>query len=311
MIRHVILTGIYDEEIRRDVYGQVNLDNMDVAQLISLIEGKETARDATSSSGSASAISLHKRKQREARTVDVDKKAKCNTCSNLFNVFKKMANGRYNKIPFVDCQDCWKKKNNRTKNYANQKDGADANAISFNISSYELNQEEPHVELNSISGGVVLNHHVFTNGDWKLQLAQPHPTIEINVSTSISDYTKLNLPYVAITNYPVTAIVDSGAQCCLWGWKECQESGFRKCDLVPVKQKLNAVSKSSIEIFGAVILRMCGQSPSGCDFNCASLVCLAKRSCDVFISRGNGSIENNPRKLPISGCCVKHSKSTC
>ena len=43
MIRHVILNGLYDDDIRRDVFGHQNLETMAVSDLISLIEGKETA----------------------------------------------------------------------------------------------------------------------------------------------------------------------------------------------------------------------------------------------------------------------------
>ena len=47
MIRHVILSGIYDEEIKRGIFGSTCIDIMDVNELITLIESKETARDAT------------------------------------------------------------------------------------------------------------------------------------------------------------------------------------------------------------------------------------------------------------------------
>ena len=47
MIKHVILNGLYDEEIRREIFGNARIDDMEVTELITLIESKETARDAT------------------------------------------------------------------------------------------------------------------------------------------------------------------------------------------------------------------------------------------------------------------------
>ena len=47
MIKHVILNGLYDEEIRRDIFGNNRIDDMDVTELITLIESKETTRDNT------------------------------------------------------------------------------------------------------------------------------------------------------------------------------------------------------------------------------------------------------------------------
>ena len=58
-IRHVILNGLYDDEIRREIFGLNNLDTMAIIDLVVMIEGKETARDAASSS-SSNAISQYR-----------------------------------------------------------------------------------------------------------------------------------------------------------------------------------------------------------------------------------------------------------
>ena len=234
MIRHVILNGLYDEEIKRDVFGQNNLDNMDVGDLVSLIEGKETARDATSSA-STSAVSQFKKRQKDHVNVDYNRKEKCRTCGSSFNVHRKLYNGRPNKIPFVDCQDCWKK-NNACGKYENTKESndtqtKDGSAITFSISVTQEAQQIVHEESNMTMGETktissenkqqvavenqsvetvehinfnssnmsrvplptVLRHHVFSNGNWKLQLAQAHPIVNLTGSTNISDYNEFGL----------------------------------------------------------------------------------------------------------------------
>ena len=37
---------LYDEEIRREIFGDARIEEMEVAELVTLIENKETARDA-------------------------------------------------------------------------------------------------------------------------------------------------------------------------------------------------------------------------------------------------------------------------
>ena len=58
-IRHVLLNGIYDEEVRREVFEHHNLDTLEVNYLVTLIEGKETGRDATRDA-SKNALSEHR-----------------------------------------------------------------------------------------------------------------------------------------------------------------------------------------------------------------------------------------------------------
>ena len=115
MIRHVILNGIYDDEIRREVFGDSRIDIMDLNELIKLVESKETARDATNVTNGA--MSQYQRNQRSARSnhnnsnsnsnnngasaggnsFDLTKKERCPTCSKQFNIHRKLRNGQINK----------------------------------------------------------------------------------------------------------------------------------------------------------------------------------------------------------------------
>ena len=63
MIRHVILNGLYDDEIRQNIFGQRDLEKMAITKLVSLIEGKETAREATTCP-SANVVSQYMRGER-------------------------------------------------------------------------------------------------------------------------------------------------------------------------------------------------------------------------------------------------------
>ena len=62
MVRHVNL--IYDDETQRDVFSSDRIDVMEANELITLIESKETARDAT---GEIYAHSVSQYKNRQKR----------------------------------------------------------------------------------------------------------------------------------------------------------------------------------------------------------------------------------------------------
>ena len=287
MLRHVILNGLYDDEIRRDIFGQKDLETMTVSDLISLIEGKETAREATTCP-SANALSQFRKgvnnkctSRSSKQFTDFDQKGKCSTCGNFFKLLKKVANGRINKKPFIDWHDCWKNNNLRNNvGGGDPKDNADANAVSSSIDVVHVTPNIPSVFTKSDYFEVVgstnqkelfLDHHIFENGNWMRKMAQSHPTLKLTISTAASDYNGFGFSFTPkAESYEFTAIIDSGAKCCLWGWQGCKAAGFCNNHLIPVKQKLNAVSKSNITIYGAMMLQLSGNSIRGT--KCSSTV---------------------------------------
>ena len=170
-IRHVILNGMYDDEIRRDVFGHHNLDTLDVNSLVTLIEGKETARDATREA-SNNAFSQQRRHHNDGRgnrdsrdnrdnrdncdnrdtrnnrdgdsrdsrvTIDRNERGNCGSCGTSIKLWKKMSSGRWNKTAFTNCQECWKKNKSQQS--------SEASAITFDISGIEEDEaDEAHVE---------------------------------------------------------------------------------------------------------------------------------------------------------------------
>ena len=132
IIRQVLIAGLYDEDVKRDVFGITNVDQMVLNDLVKFIEGKEVAREATCSSN-VSAISQFKRKKQSVRSGERTQ-VKCATCSRLFPAFKKMANGKWNKKPFRECQECWKKGRSSGAQSVQGISQDDGESVSFNIS---------------------------------------------------------------------------------------------------------------------------------------------------------------------------------
>ena len=147
--------------------------------------------------------------------------------------------------------------------------------------------EESFLEVGlAKQGELFLDHHVFENECWIRKPAQPHPTLQLTLSTDASAYRRFGVSTIPrVMNHVFTAIIDSGAQCCLWGWRECEAAGFTYNDLIPVKQKLNAVSKSTITIYGAAILRISGTSTSGIPCSSAVIAYVSPDVSGFYLSR--------------------------
>ena len=109
MIRHVILNGLYDDDIRRDMFSMTEVDDMPNNELISKIEAKETAREATSKQSNNAITTQYKKQQKEKLLQKQE--GKCSGCKTTIQLYKLMRNGKMNKKPFSECLNCWRKKN--------------------------------------------------------------------------------------------------------------------------------------------------------------------------------------------------------
>ena len=85
MIRHVLLNGLYDDAIRRDVFSEANLDSMLVNELVSLVEGKELAIDATKLHPAAGTY-IKKKQKEDSKTQELDRDGKCPVCSSSYKL---------------------------------------------------------------------------------------------------------------------------------------------------------------------------------------------------------------------------------
>ena len=100
VIRDVIINGLYDADIRREVLGIEKIVEKPVNDVIALVEGKEMARNAFPSF-SLSAVSSFQRQRQSPPTpatkapspTDRAREALCPDCSRAFKVFKEGPRG--------------------------------------------------------------------------------------------------------------------------------------------------------------------------------------------------------------------------
>ena len=131
------------------------------------------------------------------------------------------------------------------------------------------------------SQNIRLDHHVFTEGEWRRSKFLDHPTLPICISVRRKDYSDFSRPCPQISR-PIKTVskLDSCAQSCLWSRKEFLAAGFKTEDLIPVSLNLSAANKSSIKIDGAILIRI-NVTVDGEDRSCATMVYVSP-SCEGF-----------------------------
>jgi len=113
IIRDVLLAGIYDADIRREMYGIDNILQKSVNEVIAMVEKKEMARDAHSAASTSAISSMKQQKKREQNQPQLQKKpskgdkskqAPCPHCKKMYSLHREGRFG-WNSKPFDMCRD--------------------------------------------------------------------------------------------------------------------------------------------------------------------------------------------------------------
>ena len=144
-IRDVLLSGICDTDIRREALSQQDLQSKSINEVISFVEGREMARNATPAASSVSAV---KRDQPQIPS----KTASCQNCGKTFNPFKEKKSGGWNSKPHKLCLDCWRSSRRRPASVRqDQNSGPAVSVIEASqiqqISAIENTSDHPRVDF--------------------------------------------------------------------------------------------------------------------------------------------------------------------
>lgn len=316
IIRDVLIAGIADMDIRREILGTDVILERSVNDVISLVESKEMARNAMPTASASISFT----KQNKIPTIDKhpnrNQTGTCPDCSKRFALFSEGMRG-YNTRAHRQCIDCYRKKHskrNALQNSTKQAEKVDSKitsevgAVFTQISSVGTEvrgsqasskgrYKKRHQHLNTAGsekqgsranaphpGKVNPSHHIFTKGEWRRARFLSHPEVKLMMSVHSSDYRTFGYRCPTITPTSITAMADSGAQSCLWSMDGFLASGFTHDDLIPVAMDLVAANKSPITIAGAIIIRLQGKSQSGEEISCATMVYVSKQARGFYLS---------------------------
>ena len=120
IIKDVMIHGLVDEEIKKDVFGWADVDDKTVEETVKFTEAKEMARDATNKPVIAAAPISTKPKDNKAKgSVKEKEKIRCPDCNVLIDKFF-WHRKRQKRIECTKCKECWQKEVQQQRSPANQ-----------------------------------------------------------------------------------------------------------------------------------------------------------------------------------------------
>jgi len=221
VVKDVLIAGIADADIRKEVLGTPDLDDKTDKEIVALVEAKEMALKAwngASASGTAGLSNYRRGQKPNNAPIDdplrekLAMKAKCITCSKEISVYRKFPSGRVNKQPYKMCAACFRssQKSSSSSISAEEHTSHPASEVSgFFIGA--LGHGQPGQELptslvgrpDSVAGmsalnGVVLDHQIFENEGWRAVANLSHPVVCLHISTDESDYREFDVRFPKI-----------------------------------------------------------------------------------------------------------------
>ena len=126
---------------------------------------------------------------------------------------------------------------------------------------------------------------MFGTAGWQNVQSSSHPTLLLRLSVDAGDYAQFGYKCPKIMPKKVKVIVDSGAQSVLWSRREYLSAGFVTSDLIPVTHNMKAANGVSIQIDGAVLIRLSGKLTSGEPVSCAVMAYVSPDANCLYLSK--------------------------
>ena len=211
------------------------------------------------SSATTSAISTFKKESRkpppqtthpipQVSQPSIVDRTQCIPCPHCGEMFPKYSEGvrGWNSRPHEMCIKCFRA---RRRSRRSRKDGSvggvcadeslreeiisQVSALSIPAENIEVpylarhdqkkNKPPKPSSNSSIAHKVSLDHHIFSSGEWRQAKFMSHPTMEVQMSLSHSDYKQFSLKRPRVQPFQVEVKLDSCAQSCLWSLKDSEK----------------------------------------------------------------------------------------
>jgi len=180
VVKDIIICGLADPEIRRDVLELPDLDKKSTIDLVSFIEGKEVARKAwsTASPMENAAFSEKRVNKEDPLQSKLSMKTSCSVCGMKMSQFARNRFGRINKTAFTECAKCYKESTSERALQAYKSEQAAIQGFICSMEVQELDEEinQPtamtptmkaaykciEIASGESRGHIQLDHHIFT-----------------------------------------------------------------------------------------------------------------------------------------------------
>ena len=269
IVKDVLISGLSDDDIRKDVLGWSELDTKTVNDTVIFVESKEMARDALT------------KQITNASITQKSTKRKCRNCNIEIERFT--WNKRQRKMIEVSlCLPCWRQANPRLKGQQSAApDGKKEPTNEASVITIASTSNDRQLQNRTI----LLDHHIFTGNGWKQASSMTHPTLKLQLTVTKDDYDKFGVKCPNITSSPIIVVTDTGAQSCLWSQRDFYRCGFTDQDLFPVKRTLSTASKEEINVIGAIFIRLTGKDSKGNTYTAPVMAYVSPDAGNFYLSR--------------------------
>ena len=294
-IRDVLLAGIHDMDIRREALSTPDMQTKSINDVISFIEGREMARNATPAPTSIAAVQRKPQNQGShwskspSRPSSIDKSntVPCPSCGKAFHPFKERSPGTWNIKPHKLCLECWRSSRRRRPN-GHSKDNS--NASDRDVGAVESS----HIQQIS---AIELDHQILNKRDIQRPV-NGHPTVAFSLSALIPG------GKYSSTVDVMNGIADTGAQSNLWGLDDFKQSGLPMNILRNVKTNIRGVDRNPLKITGAFHAKCSGKSPCGDTVDSKCIVYVSPNVSGFYMSYDTMvDLLIINRQFPTIGCC--------
>ena len=172
IVKDVLIAGIADLEIRRDILGIDSVLDKSLTDVITLVESREMARNALPTPSSLDAISSFKKSKSSLHarhlTTEQLQTADCPVCKEKYRLFTEGRSG-WNTKPHRQCVKCYKERRRRLSNKPTSENSmiqssevggtfAQVSTVRAFTSSLSYHNESRYVKL---------AYHIFRSGEWR------------------------------------------------------------------------------------------------------------------------------------------------
>lgn len=289
VIRDVLLSGIADCDIKREVLGWDKILQKTVNEVIAIVENKEMARNALPSSTMSAVSTFRRQKTQSSITppslIDRSQQAPCPDCKKIYHLFSEGRRG-WNRKPHRVCIECYRVHRSQRLSSAPSTPQPNIQVVEMEplsqIATVQSSGDSLSTRGQGTNNAVVLDHHIFTKGEWKRAQLRPHPTLSIKISFDKSRTAKPGK--TPSTRAEIAAIADTGAQSDLWSLSDFLSHGFSQDDLFPVTLGLSAANRSPITVAGAFFAKIETTSQLGVSTSCKSMVYVSSSVRAMYLS---------------------------
>ena len=310
MVRDALIRGLSDEDTRLEIVGQPNQE-MSLDDVLQLAEARESGRrtagrliHAPAVSNTAAAHSNYKKGNNQPRsnpttTESANQSTRpstpCRYCGKHGHSNHSQARKKHCSAYNHTCAKCGirhhhesvcrQRDKNHASSTASQRDGDGASSAFEGYDELCTAKDQP-----TAVDAIILDHHVYDdlNKMWQRRSSDPQPYADISVQYIPSDATDLGVPSQIQQETPVVSysgMADTGCQSCLSGTTLLQSLGLSKRHLIPVKMRMTAANNKSINIVGALPLRISGVSPHGSAHVTRQVVYFTDDASRLFLSK--------------------------